>query len=176
MRGHCQAVWCGLTICELKSAVQLYKSADICVDFSLPFKLVYKMGHIRSHFWKVYQGKGSDQMWLYKTADLNINFTVSFDPMDRFQHVGGHFGVVLQGQANGEVTVHISWHGRRHLHNLQYSGQISTCKRFNSFQVVAVMLRYSLERYQFIEISLEVCSSCFQTGSRYISLKWNSSN
>ena len=129
MRGHCQAVWCGLTICELKSAVQLYKSADICVDFSLPFKLVYKMGHIRSHFWKVYQGKGSDQMWLYKTADLNINFTVSFDPMDRFQHVGGHFWVVLQGQANGEVTVHISWHGRRHLHNLQYSGQISTCKR-----------------------------------------------
>ena len=34
----------------------------------------------------------------------------------------GHFGIL----DNGKITVHISWHGRRHHHNFATSGWIST--------------------------------------------------
>ena len=85
-------------------------------------------GVILGWFFMAYPILRSDQLWLYRTADLNINFTVSFDPVDRFQHVRGHFGVVFHGQSNGEVTVHISSHGRRHLHNILSSVWMSTCQ------------------------------------------------
>ena len=68
----------------------------------------------------------SGQLWLYKTADLHIIFTLSFDPVDRFWQLKSHFGVVFQAKSNGEVTVHISWHGKIHLHNFWSSGQILT--------------------------------------------------
>ena len=52
-------------------------------------------------------------------------FTLSFDPVDRFWQLKSHFAVVFQAKSNGEVTVHISWHGKIHLHNFCSSGQIS---------------------------------------------------
>ena len=56
---------------------------------------------------------------------MEKDISIPSDPRDGFQSVRGHFWVVFRGQYNGEVTVHISWHGKIHLHNFWSSGEIS---------------------------------------------------
>ena len=65
---------------------------------------------------------------LYISADMKKDISITSDPVDEFQSVRSHFGVVFQGQSNGKVIVHISWLGKRHLHNLQSNGWISKCQ------------------------------------------------
>ena len=79
---------------------------------------------VKSHFWVLFQGQSKDevrQLWLYKSADTKIDFTVSFESVDGFWQFKSHFGVF---QYNGEVTVHISWHEKRHLYNFSSNWQI----------------------------------------------------
>ena len=68
------AISCSPTIGEVKSAVQLYKSADKYADFSLTLTLVYKIGHMRGHFGVVFQAKSNGKVksgvQLHKSADV----------------------------------------------------------------------------------------------------------
>ena len=63
---------------------------------------------------------------LYKSADMEEDLTITLQPVDGFQHMRGQSGVVFHAQSNGEVTLQISWHGRRPPHNFATSGWIST--------------------------------------------------
>ena len=52
---------------------------------------------------------------LYTSADMKKDIFITSDPVDGFQSVRGHFGVVFLGQSDGEVSVYISLHGKRHI-------------------------------------------------------------
>ena len=53
-----------------------------------------------------------------------------------FQSVRGHFEVVFHGQSNCKVTIHNSWHGKSHIHNIWTSWQFSKLQGsfWDSFQ------------------------------------------
>ena len=81
---------------------------------------------------------------LYTSADMKKDNFITSDPVDGFQSVRGHFGVVFHGQSNGEVTVHISSHGRRHLCNILSSVWMSTCQgsiQGNFFKVLPFLIK-----------------------------------
>ena len=52
---------------------------------------------------------------LYTSADMKKDIFISSHPIDRFWQFKGHFGVVFLGQSDGEVSVYISLHGKRHI-------------------------------------------------------------
>ena len=62
MRGHFGVVFQTRSNGEVKLAVQLYKSADICADFSITLTLVYKIGHMKGHFGVVFQAKSNGEV------------------------------------------------------------------------------------------------------------------
>ena len=62
MRGHFGVIFQAKSNCEVKSVVQLYKSADKCADFSITLTLVYKIGHMRGHFGVVFQAKSNGEV------------------------------------------------------------------------------------------------------------------
>ena len=74
LKGHFGVVFAGQSSGEVKSAVQLYKSANKCADFSITLTLVHKIGHMRGHFGVVFQAKSNGKVksgvQLHKSADV----------------------------------------------------------------------------------------------------------
>ena len=59
----------------------------------------------------------------HKTFLSLLDLSITLEPMGRLLHMRGHFWVVFHAQSNVEVTVQISWHGRRPFHNFGTNGQ-----------------------------------------------------
>ena len=52
---------------------------------------------------------------LYTSADMKKDIFITSHPIDRFWQFKSHFGVVFLVQSDGEVSVYISLHGKRHI-------------------------------------------------------------
>ena len=120
-----ESFWC--TFKDNPMVRLLYTSADMEKHISINSDSVDGYWQVESYFWLVFLANPMVRP-LYTRADMEIDISITSDTVDGFQSLRGNLGVVFQGQSNDEVTVHISWHGKRHLHNFWSSGWISKCQ------------------------------------------------
>ena len=98
---------------------------------------------------------------LYKLADMEEDLSITLEPMGKMKHMRGHFGIVFHALSNGEVTVQISWHGRRPFHNFGTTGQIVAYEGsfWGSWWGLCTIRSTMLER-KFLSLSLSL--SCLR--------------